>query len=64
MFGLNVVFVEIGYKKDVFLYYIDLGLKLCLLIKFINGVIIGEIGMFFLENFKMEFEIIKMGKID
>lgn len=64
MLGLNVVFVDIGYKKDVFLYYMDFGLKLQLLLKYIDGLINGNINMYWLENFEFEFEIIKIGKID
>lgn len=62
--GLNAAFVEIGHKKDAFLHYTDLGPKLRSLIKYTNGTITGEIGTPLLENFKMEPEIIKTGKID
>lgn len=62
--GLNAAFVEIGHKKDAFLHYTDLGPKLRSLIKYTNGAITGEIGTPLLENFKMEPEIIKTGKID
>lgn len=64
MFGLNVVFVDIGYFKDVFLYYIDLGFKFKLLFKFMNGVMLGGINIYIFDNFKMELDIIKIGKVD
>lgn len=64
MFGLNVVFVDIGYFKDVFLYYIDLGFKFKLLFKFMNGVMLGGVNIYIFDNFKMELDIIKIGKVD
>ncbi len=62
--GLNAAFVEIGYDKDAFLHYTDLGPKLRSLIKFTNGSISGGITTHKLDNFKFEQEIIKTGKID
>ncbi len=62
--GLNAAFVDIGHKKDAFLHYTDLGPKLRSLIKFTNGAISGSLNTHRLENFKLEPEIIKTGKID
>lgn len=62
--GLNAAFVDIGHKKDAFLHYTDLGPKLRSLIKFTNGSINNSLGTHKLENFKLEPEIIKTGKID
>lgn len=62
--GLNAVFVDIGHKKDAFLHYTDLGPKLRSLLKYTNGVIAGSINTFKLDNFKIEPEIIKTGKVD
>ena len=62
--GLNAAFVDIGHKKDAFLHYTDLGPKLRSLIKFTNGSINGSLSTYKLENFKLEPEIIKTGKID
>ena len=62
--GLNAAFVDIGYKKDAFLHYTDLGPKLRSLVKFTNGAVSGGIPQASLDNFKFEQEIIKTGKID
>lgn len=62
--GLNAAFVDIGHKKDAFLHYTDLGPKLRSLIKYTNGAITGSVNTFKLDNFKLEPEIIKTGKID
>ena len=62
--GLNAAFVDIGHKKDAFLHYTDLGPKLRSLIKYTNGSVAGSINTHLLDNFKLEPEIIKTGKID
>lgn len=62
--GLNAAFVDIGHKKDAFLHYTDLGPKLRSLIKYTNGAITGSQATHRLDNFKLEPEIIKTGKID
>ncbi len=62
--GLNAAFVDIGHKKDAFLHYTDLGPKLRSLIKYTNGVVSGSLSHSRLDNFKIEPDIIKTGKID
>ncbi len=62
--GLNAAFVDIGHKKEAFLHYTDLGPKLRSLIKFTNSAISGSLNTHLLDNFKLEPEIIKTGKID
>ena len=62
--GLNAAFVDIGHKKDAFLHYTDLGPKLRSLIMFANGALSGNLSSHRLDNFKIEPEIIKTGKID
>ncbi len=62
--GLNAAFVDIGHKKEAFLHYTDLGPKLRSLIKFTNSAVSGSMNTYKLENFKIEPEIIKTGKID
>lgn len=64
MAGLNAAFVDIGHKKDAFLHYTDLGPKLRSLIKYTAGAIHGDITTHKLDQFKLEPEIIKTGKID
>jgi len=41
--GLNAAFVNVGYHKDGFLHYHDLGLKLTTYLKFIIGLIAGKL---------------------
>lgn len=62
--GLNAAFVDIGHKKEAFLHYTDLGPKLRSLLKYTNGAVNGSINTHLLDNFKLEPEIIKTGKID
>ncbi len=62
--GLNAAFVDIGHKKDAFLHYTDLGPKLRSLLKFTNSAMSGGINTHTLDNFKIEPDIIKTGKID
>lgn len=62
--GLNAAFVDIGHKKEAFLHYTDLGPRLRSLIKYTNSVASGSVATHSLDNFKIEPEIIKTGKID
>ncbi|MBP7274266.1 MAG: Rne/Rng family ribonuclease [Saprospiraceae bacterium] len=62
--GLNAAFVNIGHAKDAFLHYTDLGPKVRSLLKFTEGAISGSITTPRLDNFKLEREIVKTGKID
>ncbi len=62
--GLNAAFVDIGHKKDAFLHYTDLGPKLRSLLKYTNGAVSGSLNTHRLDNFKIEPDIIKTGKID
>ncbi len=62
--GLNAAFVDTGYKKDSFLHYTDLGPRLKSLMKFAKQGIHGSQTSHRLDDFVMEPEIIKTGKID
>jgi ribonuclease G len=62
--GLNASFVDVGYEKDAFLHYHDLGPRVKSLIKFTKLVSDGKITNYSLEKFKFEKEIEKQGKID
>lgn len=62
--GLNAAFVDIGHKKDAFLHYTDLGPRLRSLIKYSNEAISGKRNTSSLDNFEIEPDIIKTGKID
>src|SRR5690554_103037 len=61
--GLNAAFVNIGYEKDAFLHYHDLGPNLPSLMKFIKLVSTGKTKDFSLKNFSFEKEINKDGTI-
>lgn len=62
--GLNAAFVDVGYEKDAFLHYHDLGPQLLSLLKFMNSIITGKQKDFTLKNFRLEQDIDKNGKID
>lgn len=62
--GLNAAFVNVGYQKDGFLHYHDLGAQLLSLSKFIKGVNTGKQKDFTLKNFHLEKDIDKDGKIN
>ncbi|WP_234736584.1 Rne/Rng family ribonuclease [Tellurirhabdus bombi] len=62
--GLNAAFVDIGYEKDAFLHYLDLGPNINSLNKFTKDVIAKRANTGRLNSFKLEPEIEKHGKID
>ena len=61
--GLNAAFVNVGYEKDAFLHYHDLGPKLPTLLSFIKRVSTGKIKDYSLKKFPFEKDIDKNGKI-
>ncbi|WP_396187279.1 Rne/Rng family ribonuclease [Flavobacterium sp.] len=61
--GLNAAFVNVGYEKDAFLHYHDLGPNLASQLKFIKLVSAGKLKDFSLKNFQFEKEIDKDGSI-
>src|SRR6056300_1108952 len=61
--GLNAAFVNVGYEKDAFLHYHDLGPKLPSLLKFTKRVSTGKLKDFSLKNFPFEKDIDKEGSI-
>jgi len=62
--GLNAAFVDIGHKKDAFLHYTDMGPKLRNVLKFTDIVMSGSMNSPSLDNFKMEPDINKNGRVD
>lgn len=62
--GLNAAFVDVGYEKDAFLHYLDLGPQLKSLMKYTSDVISGRQNTHELNNFKLEEDIDKNGRID
>lgn len=61
--GLNAAFVNVGYEKDAFLHYHDLGPKVSTLLKFIKRASSGKVKNFSLKNYPLEPEISKDGVI-
>ena len=61
--GLNAAFVNVGYEKDAFLHYHDLGPQLLSLLKFIKEVSSGKIKDYSLKDFNQEPDINKNGAI-
>jgi len=62
--GLNAAFVDIGYEKDAFLHYLDLGPQFSTLQKFLNVVVRKKGRHPSLTKFKREPDIDKGGKIN
>lgn len=62
--GLNAAFVNVGYEKDAFLHYHDLGPQLSSLLKFIKQARTGKLKDFSLKNFPFEKDIDKNGAIN
>jgi len=61
--GLNAAFVDVGYEKDAFLHYLDLGPQFQTLSRFINQIQLKKGKNPFLQRFKPENDIAKDGKI-
>jgi len=61
--GLNAAFVDVGYEKDAFLHYLDLGSQINSLKKFINNTLTGKEISSNLDNFILEKDIEKNGRI-
>jgi len=62
--GLNAAFVNVGYEKDAFLHYHDLGPQLSTMLKFIKQVSTGKLRDYSLKNFPLEKDIDKHGSIN
>ena len=61
--GLNAAFIDVGYEKDAFLHYQDLGANFNSLTKFTKMVRNNNYGNYNLKGFENEPEIDKIGKI-
>ena len=61
--GLNAAFIDIGYQKDAFLHYHDLGVQIKSLNKFVKIAQTQKNVSSRLNDFKFEPEIDKLGKI-
>ncbi len=61
--GLNAAFVNVGYEKDGFLHYHDLGPQILSLSNFIKSVSSGKTNDYTLKNIRIEKDIDKDGNI-
>jgi len=62
--GLNAAFVDVGYEKDAFLHYLDLGAQVNSLNKYTKLAISGKnTKILSMDNFILEKDIEKTGKI-
>ncbi len=61
--GLNAAFVDVGYEKDAFLHYLDLGPQVQSLLKLTKIIKNGSYKDKLLNSFKQEADINKSGKI-
>ena len=61
--GLNAAFVDVGYEKDAFLHYLDLGSQVNSLNKYTKLAMAGKTKVLAMDNFHLEKEIEKTGKI-
>ena len=61
--GLNAAFVHLGYEKDAFLHYLDLGPNIRSLIKYTKSVLNKKNNTHKLDDFTFEPEIDKLGKM-
>jgi ribonuclease G len=61
--GLNAAFVDVGYEKDAFLHYLDLGPQIRSLMKFTKLASSSRTRTIPIEEFKLEPDIDKTGKI-
>lgn len=62
--GLNAAFVDVGYGKDAFLHYLDLGPQVKSLIKYTKAAISGQNRSLSISSFKLESDIEKTGKMN
>ena len=61
--GLNAAFVDVGYEKDAFLHYLDLGPQVQSLLKLTKLVKNGSYKDKLLNSFRLEADISKSGKV-
>lgn len=62
--SLNAAFVDVGYEKDAFLHYLDLGPQFSSFNKFTKDTLQGRQNVADLQYFKTEKDIAKEGKMD
>jgi len=61
--GLNAAFVDVGYEKDAFLHYLDLGPQIRTFNKYVKLGVLGKANLTSHEELRREKDIEKTGKI-
>lgn len=61
--GLNAAFLNVGYEKDAFLHYLDLGPQINSMSKYLNALLSDNKNVPAFHNFQPEQDINKNGKI-
>lgn len=61
--GLNAAFVDVGYEKDAFLHYLDLGPQINSFQKYTRNALAGKDAQIQMTDFEVEPDIEKTGKI-
>src|SRR5258705_5957762 len=61
--NLNAAFLDVGHERDAFLHYTDLGANFKSVLKLTKIIIQGGLKNGTLEEFSLEEEIVKTGKI-
>ena len=62
--GLNAAFVDVGYEKDAFLHYLDLGPQINSLLKYSKAIQTDSAEKLTIGDFQMEEDIQKTGRIN
>lgn len=62
--GLNAAFVDVGHERDAFLHYYDLGPQYLSSYKYGKGAVRGSLKTSLLDNWKLEPDIPKDGKLN
>lgn len=61
--GLNAAFVKVGYEKDAFLHYLDLGTQFATVSKYLEAALADKRHVPKIDDFKRETDIPKQGSI-
>lgn len=62
--GLNAAFVDVGFEKDAFLHYTDLGPNIRTLMQVSKQAVAGNLNDLMIRDLKYEKQIVKTGKIN
>ncbi|MDT8309688.1 MAG: Rne/Rng family ribonuclease, partial [Bacteroidales bacterium] len=62
--GLNAAFIDVGYEKDAFLHYLDLGPQIRSLIEYTKQAVLGRKVPLKVEDFTLQKDIDKSGRMN